>query len=53
MGVSPDVSLKEARDRRYEARKLLTQGVDPGESRKAMKAGRTARANNRFEVIAR
>jgi integrase len=53
MGVYPDVSLKEARDRRYEARKLLTQGVDPGESRKAMKAGRMERANNSFEVIAR
>jgi hypothetical protein len=38
MGVYPDVSLKEARNRRDEARKLLASDVDPGENRKAVNA---------------
>ncbi len=53
LGVYPDVSLKDARDRRDEARKLLADGVDPGENRKAQKATRTERAANSFEVICR
>ena len=38
LGVYPDVGLKEARDRRDEARKLLADGVDPSANRKAQKA---------------
>ena len=53
LGVYPDVSLKVARDRRDEARKLLTDGIDPSENRKAMKASRVERAANSFEVVAR
>ena len=53
LGVYPDVGLKEARERRDEARKLLADGVDPGENRKARKAARTNLAANTFEVIAR
>ena len=53
LGVYPDVSLKVARDRRDEARKLLTDGIDPSENRKAMKASRIERAANSFEVVAR
>lgn len=53
LGVYPDVSLKEARDRRDEARKLLAQGVDPGKHRKAAKMARKDRAANSFEVVAR
>lgn len=34
LGVYPDVSLAQARERHQEARKLLTGGVDPGEARK-------------------
>ena len=41
MGTYPEVSLKEARDRRDSARKLLADGVDPSEHRKAMKRART------------
>jgi hypothetical protein len=37
-GVYPDVALKEARDKRDVNRKLLANGVDPGESRKAQQA---------------
>ena len=53
LGVYPDVGLKDARTRRDEARKLLADGVDPGEHRKAQKSAREDRAANSFEVIAR
>jgi integrase len=53
LGIYPDVSLKDARDRRDEARKLLADGVDPGKNRKAQKATRTECAANSFEVICR
>lgn len=53
LGVYPDVSLKDARQRRDDARKLLADGVDPSENRKATKAARVERAANSFEVIAR
>jgi integrase len=53
MGVYPDVSLKDARDKRDEARKLLAQGVDPAEHRKAAQAARVDCLANSFEVIAR
>src|ERR1700691_5167799 len=53
LGVYPDVSLKEARIRRDDARKLLAAGVDPGVNRKAINSARTDRAANSFEVVAR
>lgn len=53
LGVYPDVGLKDARQRRDDARKLLADGVDPGENRKASKAAKAERAANSFEVIAR
>lgn len=53
LGVYPDVSLKDARQRRDDARKLLADGVDPSENRKAVKATKTERAGNSFEVVAR
>ncbi len=53
LGVYPDVGLKEAREKREEARKLLAAGVDPGENRKAQKATKAERSANSFEVIAR
>ena len=52
-GVYPDVGLKEARERRDAARKLLADGIDPGENRKVQKAAKVERAANSFEVIAR
>jgi hypothetical protein len=36
-GVYPDVTMKEARARREEARRLLANGVDPGIERKVKK----------------
>jgi integrase len=53
MGVYPDIGLKVARERRDAARKLLADGIDPGENRKAMKATKSDRAGNSFEVVAR
>ena len=53
LGSYPDVGLKDARNRRDEARKLLADGVDPGEQRKAQKAAGEVRAANSFEVICR
>lgn len=53
LGTYPDVSLKLARERRDDARKLLAESIDPGEMRKAQKASGDERAANSFEVVAR
>lgn len=53
MGTYPDTGLKDARDKRDEARKQLASGVDPGAQRKAVKAAGVDREANSFEVVAR
>jgi integrase len=53
LGVYPDVSLKDARDRREAARKLLANGIDPSENRKAQRSVRADRAANSLEVVVR
>ena len=53
LGIYPEVGLKDARERREAARKLLANGVDPGEHRKATKAIKLELATNSFETIAR
>jgi integrase len=53
MGVYPDVGLKDARERRDAARKLLADGVDPGFERKIQKAAASERSANSFETVAR
>lgn len=53
LGVYPDVGLKEARDRRDDARKLLAAGIDPTAQRKAEKATRAELAPDTFEAVAR
>ncbi len=53
LGVYPDVSLKMARERRDEMRKLLANDVDPSSNRQAVKASRSDEQANSFEVIAR
>lgn len=53
LGAYPDTGLKEARERRDAARKLLAAGVDPSEHRKAERAASAERAANSFEVVAR
>ena len=53
LGVYPDVSLKDARLRRDEARKLLADGVNPSAQRKAEKAAKASQSANSFEVVGR
>jgi integrase len=53
LGVYPDVSLLEARERRDAARKLLANGVNPGDVKKAQKAAVVALTENSFEIVAR
>ena len=53
LGVYPDVSLKEARQRREQARQLLAREIDPSEYRKAQRAAREERSTNSFEAVAR
>lgn len=52
-GVYPEVSLKEAREKRDIARKEIAAGIDPGENRKARKEARLEKAANSFEAICR
>lgn len=52
LGVYPEISLKEARAKRDEARKLISNGIDPSEHKQATKAARQDAAANSFEVIA-
>lgn len=53
LGVYPDVSLADARERRDEARKLLAKGIDPAAHRKAAKAAHDEANTNTFEAVAR
>ncbi len=52
LGVYPEISLKDARERRTEARKLLANHVDPSEFKKAQKEAKIAVTENSFEKIA-
>lgn len=53
IGIYPKVGLKEARDRREEAKRLLGEGVDPSVERKVRKVATVERAANSFEAVAR
>lgn len=52
-GTYPEISIADARRKREEARKLLANGIDPGEVRKAQKTASSAVTENSFEVVAR
>ena len=52
-GAYPAVSLADARQRRDNAKKLLANGIDPGETMKAQKSAQGKQDANSFEVIAR
>lgn len=51
LGVYPEVSLKEARAKRDDARRQLAAGIDPGEAKKAAKLAQGG--TDSFEAIAR
>ncbi|SFF19524.1 Integrase [Nitrosomonas sp. Nm166] len=53
LGVYPEITLADARRRRDEARKLLTNGADPGAIKKTQKRQAKIAAANSFELIAR
>lgn len=53
LGVYPDVSLKDARERRDDARRLLSAGSDPSEYRKALKTASLEASQSSFESVAR
>jgi integrase len=53
LGVYPDVSLADARERRTQARKVLAAGNDPGEAKRAAKRLLMQKHENTFEVVAR
>jgi integrase len=52
LGVYSHVSLKMARDRCREARRLLATGIDPSEHKKIARAARVDTAANTFEAVA-
>jgi integrase len=53
LGVYPEVSLAEARGKRNDARKLIANGIDPGQARKVRKSIQIEQSENSFEAIAR
>jgi integrase len=53
LGVYPDVTLAEARDRSVQARKVLAAGNDPGETKKDAKRLAALNNANTFEETAR
>jgi integrase len=53
LGVYPETTLKEAREKREIARKQIADGIDPIQNKKAIKESRVASATNSFEIIAR
>lgn len=53
LGVYPEISLLNARDRRDGARKILANDADPGDIKKALNASKAALTENSFEHVAR
>jgi integrase len=53
LGVYPEVSLAEARERCLEARKLLSAGSDPVQAKRTEKARLAVSVANTFEAVAR
>jgi integrase len=52
LGTYPELPLKEARERREDARKALARGEDPGEAKKAARAQAEHEARNTFRAVA-
>ena len=53
LGVYPDVSLADAREKRDQARKRLANGIDPGAAKQAEKRTARAETQDSFEALAR
>ena len=52
LGVFPEVSLQEAREKTSDAKKLLNNKIDPGTSKKTEKLINQVEESNSFQVIA-
>lgn len=52
LGIYPTVGLKDARQKRRDARGLLDKGVDPGDYKKLLKSAQAVNAGNSFHTIA-
>jgi integrase len=52
LGRYPDVTLKDARERASDARKLIASGIDPSEKKRADRIDATLKAANTFAIIA-
>lgn len=52
IGAYPMISLQEARDAKFEAKRLLNQGINPNEQKKAEKQEKLINQENNFEAIA-
>jgi len=52
IGVYPDITLAEAREKRVEAKRMLAAGNDPSEAKQAAKEERAREVNNSFELLA-
>ncbi len=52
IGVFPDITLAEAREKRNEAKRLLANGEDPSEVKQAEKQAKILAVNNSFESLA-
>jgi integrase len=52
-GAYPVVTLAQARERQAEARRLLSNGIDPGEYKKQTRRAAVVASANTFEAIAR
>ena len=52
-GSYTTVTLKMARDRREAAKKLLSEGIDPGRHKKAVEAAKQEEENRIFENLAK
>src|SRR5687768_8542594 len=53
LGVYPEVTLAEARDKQATARKLISNGLDPAAAKREQKRQAKAQSETSFENIAR
>src|SRR6202166_1603873 len=53
LGVYPEITLADARERRAQARKVLAAGNDPGDAKKEAKRLTFLNQENTFDAIAR
>jgi hypothetical protein len=52
-GIYPNVTLSRARERQSEARRVLDEGIDPGELKKQARRATVVADANTFEAVAR